>query len=458
MKIKKIKIIHPAFNRKISVLMIDNKIDHESLEFLLYVARYGGHKGGIIGIKSHDIIAKRIAELYYLLDSIFNLKWHEATEIHLEKIRDMMVGESNELVIDSRTGKYKKPIRYESCDDKMRTWFNFYMYMKGKDKCDILLNYREQIVFPSYGKGMNSHLDYRTLRKNKTVKIWALLFNKKTKSNRKYALSKNEFNMVCKKLREIDLVYEIMALFAVETALRIDAIMKIDESEFNGYFNVAQSRSKKTAREYLAKYNKKLYYEMSLEFFKTIKQRYLTRELSQRLDAHYEYCKGKRKQKFSSDSFWIRKDGKRITENDFRNALSNVSKQLGRSTEKKITPHIFRHTAATWKVIEISNLTNINLKSTGYKPPVIISNILQRVLGHSSEKTVLTYIATAIELMEVETKDTIIRMPKRVFLANKHLQSIMLESAKDELGKKFNEKTFNLLDYCINNGSVVEIF
>ncbi len=58
-----------------------------------------------------------------------------------------------------------------------------------------------------------------------------------------------------------------MALFAVETALRIDAIMKIDENDFNGYFKVAQSQSKKISREYLAKYNKVLCTEMSLEFF-----------------------------------------------------------------------------------------------------------------------------------------------------------------------------------------------
>lgn len=69
-------------------------------------------------------------------------------------------------------------------------------------------------------------------------------------------MTKNEFNEVCKRLGEIDLVYEIMALFAVETALRIDAIMKIDENDFNGYFKVAQSQSKKISREYLVKYNK----------------------------------------------------------------------------------------------------------------------------------------------------------------------------------------------------------
>lgn len=128
----------------------------------------------------------------------------------------------------------------------MQTWFNFYLYMKEKNRCDIILNYREKEVKNFY-KGMNHHLNIRMGNTNK-VRIWNLFFNKKKRTNRKYALTKNEFNEVCKRLGEIDLVYEIMALFAVETALRIDAIMKIDENDFNGYFKVAQSQSKKISR------------------------------------------------------------------------------------------------------------------------------------------------------------------------------------------------------------------
>lgn len=455
MKIETIRLKHPAFDREIFLLMVDNKIDQDALDFLLYCARNGGHRGGIIGVKSHRIIAGRIAELYRLLASVFNLKWYEASEMHLEKIRNMMVGEDKESIMDSRTGKKKKPINYESCDDKLRTWFKFYMYMKEKNRCDIILNYIN-IPLTGFKNSMYGYLNNRSTDEVQYRKNWILLFNKKNRKNKKFALTKDEFNIVCKRLAKIDVVYEIMALFAVETALRIDAIMKIDESEFNGYFSAAQSKSKKVAREYQAKYNKELYYEMSLEFFRTIKQRYLTRELSKRLDAHYEYCKGKRKQIFTSESFWIRSDGKRVTENDFRKALDKVSIELGRGSEKKITPHIFRHTAATWKVIETSGLFNVDLKSTGYKPPIIITNIVQRLLGHSSDKTVLDYIATALDMMSIQTRDTIIRMPKRVFDNNPYMQRLMIENAKEELGNKFNEKTFNLLEYCILNGSVVE--
>ncbi len=32
----------------------------------------------------------------------------------------------------------------------------------------------------------------------------------------------------------------------------------------------------------------------------------------------------------------------------------------------------------------------------------------------------------------------------------------MLEKAKEELKEKYNEDTFDLLDYCVKNGTVVE--
>lgn len=454
MKISKIQIKHPIFNRNITVIMIDNKIDNDSLEYLVYAARYGGHRGGIIGIKTHKIIADRIAELYFHLKNKFDLKWNQVSEIHLEMLRNMMVGESKDKLINPRTKKIKEPIIHQTCDNKMQTWFNFYLYMKEKNKCDIILNYREKEVRNFY-RSMNHHLNIRLGNNNNKVKVWNLFFNKRKRSNRKYALTKQEFNEVCRRLGEIDLVYEIMALFAVETALRIDAIMKIDENEFNGYFKVAHSQSKKVSREYLAKYNKVLCYEMSIEFFGTMKMRYLTRELTDRLEKHYSYCKNKTKQTYSENAFWIKKNGKRVTENDFRKALEKVSKDLGRIEEKKITPHIFRHTAATWKVIEICRLSGLDLRNTGYRPPHIINLVLQRLLGHNDDKTSLIYIATALDMMEVEVKDSIIRMPKRLFLNNPHVQNIMLENAKEELKEKYNENTFNLLDFCIKNGSVV---
>ena len=319
MKINKIQIRHPIFNRNIYLIMIDNKIDKDSLEYLVYVARHGGHRGGIIGIKTHKIIADRIAELYFQLNNQFGLKWYQVSEIHLEMLRNMMVGESKDKLINPRTKNIKKPITYQSCDNKMQTWFNFYLYMKDRNKCDIILNYREKEAKNFY-KGMNHHLNIRMRNKNK-VRVWNLFFNKRKRTNRKYALTKNEFNEVCKRLGEIDLVYEIMALFAVETALRIDAIMKIDENDFNGYFKVAQSQSKKISREYLAKYNKVLCYEMSLEFFGAMKMRYLTRELTDRLEQHYLYCKNRTKSTYSENAFWIKKNGKIVTEHDFRKAL-----------------------------------------------------------------------------------------------------------------------------------------
>lgn len=59
-------------------------------------------------------------------------------------------------------------------------------------------------------------------------------------------------------------------------------------------------------------------------------------------------------------------------------------------------------------------------------------------------------------MMEVEANDSIIRMPKRLFLTNPSVQNIMLEKAKEDLKEKYNKDTFVLLDYCLKNGTVVE--
>ena len=40
--------------------------------------------------------------------------------------------ESKDKLINPRTKNIKKPITYQSCDNKMQTWFNFYLYMKEK--------------------------------------------------------------------------------------------------------------------------------------------------------------------------------------------------------------------------------------------------------------------------------------------------------------------------------------
>ncbi len=59
-------------------------------------------------------------------------------------LRNMMVGESKDKLINPRTKNIKKPITYQSCDNKMQTWFNFYLYMKEKNRCDIILNYERK--------------------------------------------------------------------------------------------------------------------------------------------------------------------------------------------------------------------------------------------------------------------------------------------------------------------------
>lgn len=454
--IEKIKINHPSFKRKIYVLFINNKLDTVSFDFLVYMARYGGHNGGIVGRTSHKGIVEKIGELYFHLDNVFNIKLEEATEYHIRIIRDRMVGLEKERLIDSVTMKEKEIVSYSTADDKLRVWFKFYRYVQKKYKCDINLTYKytRKIFYDS----MLKHINSRQIDNDDNVlKIWALLFNKKKRINRKKALSLNEFNILISKLEEIDLVYAMMALYAVKTALRIGALMEIKESDFDDYFRIISSQTTSVQRIYTAKYDKKLTYNLSVELLKIIKSRYLTREFPERQEAHYNYCKDKPEQKYNSDTFWIRADGKEIKENDFRDVLSKVSEILGKRNHNKITPHTFRHTAATWKVLEIAEVKNINLKNTGYYPPPIIKLAIAELLGHCSDATILIYIATAIELFETGNNDGIIRMPKREFILNIKAKELLIEKARKELGDEIvKNDNFDIIKYGIEIGQIIE--
>lgn len=452
MKINRIKLLHPEFNRDITMLMFDNKIDHAVLEYLVYKAKYGGHRGGIIGRTSHSKLADKIAELCFHLDDIFGINWNESSEYHIEVIRDRMAGISSQRIKDTRTLKEKRPITFSSVDNKLMVWFDFLLYQKVKGRSEIVLNYSVH----NMGKYSSNMLDHISLRANnvKTYKRWNLLFGRKQKSNKRQALSKIEFDVLRERLRNIDLVYEVMAIFAVETALRIGAIFEVKESDFNGYFlSTAISKQRRIERPYVAKYDKNLFYEMSAEVFKDIADKYVRREYYNRLDKHYDYCKGKKIQIYSDENFWILKNGKKVTQNDFRKALTEISFQMGRNEGNKISPHILRHTCATWRIIESSNIHGISLANTGTKPPAILTLEIQRLLGHSSDKTVLGYISSALTLFEVGERDDNIRITERVFMRSNAVKKSVLQDAREELGEDFREE--NLLSYAKEKGIVV---
>ncbi|RDX35466.1 site-specific integrase [Arcobacter sp. HD9-500m-PIT-SAG03] len=452
MKIERIKFEHPEFKRDITMLMFDNELDDDILEYLIHKARYGGHKGGIIGITSHSKLADKIAEMCFHLDDIFQIKWRDAVEYHFEVIRDRMAGILSEKIRDVRTLKDKNPIAYSSVDNKLCVWFDFLMYQKARGRTNIILNYSEYDM----KKNQNVMLYHISLRdkNSKTIKRWNLLFGKNYKNNKRIALTKQEFDVLRERLRNIDLVYEVMAMFAVETALRIAAIFEVKVEDFNGHFmSTAIAKQKKIERPYIAKYDKNMYYEISAKIFKEIADKYVRREYYKRLDNHYDYCKNKGKQIFNENNFWLLESGKKVTQSDFRGALKKVSTQMGRNNSNRIVPHIFRHTCATWRIIEKSNIYGINLANTGFKPPAILTLEIQRLLGHSNDSTVMNYISSALTLFEIGERDDSIRMTERVFLRNKAVRKMMLKEAREELGEDFKEE--DLLKYAKDKGEVV---
>ena len=160
MNIEVITVTHPnIINRDVSLLLVDNKLDLPSCEFLIYESRYGGRNNSIAGKSSHKAKAFQLAELFKYLNDI-NLTWDKATEFDIKRIRNAMLCWDSNNNFDDEYYDYS-PIKNDSVNHKLNTWFKFYKYMsKLGYKHDMVLSIKKvkKFVFNS----MLSHLNYRS--------------------------------------------------------------------------------------------------------------------------------------------------------------------------------------------------------------------------------------------------------------------------------------------------------
>ncbi len=222
MDIKTITVKHPNIEKRdITLLLVDGKLDIPSTEFLIYEARYGGRHGHLGGRTSHKGRAVKIAELYRNLND-GGLDWRSATEPHIKAIRNaMLCWDNNDNEAHSKFD-YEE-ISNDAMNHKLGVWFKFYKYMeKMGEYCDMTL--RTKKVKKYTPQKMLQHLDQRSENKeNDYIEVWSLRVKSSPTSNSYRALSRTEFSKLRQHLRNIDVVYEMIALFMVETGLRITA-------------------------------------------------------------------------------------------------------------------------------------------------------------------------------------------------------------------------------------------
>jgi integrase len=458
MHIEIVTVIHPNIvNREVSLLLVNNSIDIPSCEFLIYEARYGGRNGSIGGKSTHKAKAFQIAELYRYLNDI-NLTWDKATEFDIKRIRNAMLCWDSNNNIDDKYYDYN-PIKNDSINHKLNTWFKFYKYMTklGKQH-DVILSVRK-IKKYEYNNSMLSHLNYRTHNNDKPVEVWKLKVKPSPKTFSHHALSRTEFSKLRQHLRNIDIVYELFALFMVETGLRITAAVEAKEEDFKGVFKLFSSGkglNDVVKRNYIPKGSDEYkQYDLPLRVMQEINESYLIREYNDRLYKYEKRSKRLAKTETKENPFWILKNGKLLEKHDIWKAFDICSNLMNRTTNK-ITPHWLRHTFATWTIMDIANVKNIPLENTGTTPNPLLILALQQKLGHADSETTLKYIVTALQLMKLDLNDGSVKISLRSFLRDKNSQSLVTREARSEFGDKFVETQFDLVKYALSRGIVID--
>lgn len=131
------------------------------------------------------------------------------------------------------------PIKNDSMNHKLNTWFKFYKYMeKVGIQHDMILSTRKVKKFEY--KSMLHHLSFRASSRNELIEVWKLKVKSSPKTIAYHALSRTEFSKLIQHFRNIDIVYELLAVFMVETGLRITAAVKTEE-DFKGVFKLLSS-------------------------------------------------------------------------------------------------------------------------------------------------------------------------------------------------------------------------
>lgn len=442
MEIKYITINHPSINnRKITYLLIDNKIDLDSARFLNHEAHNGGRHGSISGKSTHKKRAIKIGELYRHLDDM-GLTWRNSLEIHIKQIRNAMLCWDINNIKDY--GKYDyQPIQNDTMNQKLSVWYKFYVYMKYRGEEFNMILSTKRVKKKYYQNNMLNHLNKQ--ESQGFIDVWSLYVKPSPEKYTYKVITKIEFSKFFNYLYEIDIIYAMMAYIAVETGLRIDALLNLKYEQFNNlfkYWKSGKSLQDSVKIEYFDKSSEDnlKYTDIRLEVIFNLKKYYLQREYLSRLRLN-------KKNKFEQ-SLWLKKNGDTVKYHNIRKAFVEVSDKLGYAN-KKVTPHWMRHCCVTWALIDFSKSNNLPLEYTGITPNQMFINLLSKRIGHTTIDTIKKYIQSALDLMKMGLHSGSVIVTLSSLESNEKVQSLVKEEAKKEFGKEFKDSKFNLVQYAI---------
>lgn len=431
---------HPRIvDREITVIFVDSRLDIPSMKFLIHEARYGGRHNGISGKTTHRLRAVKIQELYRHLSDM-GKKWHEAIEPDIVAIRNaMLCWDINE---NTAYDKYEyKPISHDAMNQKLSTWFKFYQYMSKIGEEHMMVMDTKKIPIKHYGK-LLSHLDSRhDYVGTRSADIWNIRVRPDPMRKMYHAITRSEFEKFFHELHEIDIVYALIALFMVETGLRIDAVLSIEATAYKSYFtylNQGKSMNETIEHVYVDKGGQKKKTEIPIRLLERLQEKYGSRI----------YPRRRRKNNSESKKLFLKQSGKEVKYMDVLRAFRTASDRLGH--EIRITPHWMRHTFATWFILDHVNRE----KSVAINDFAYYHALLNHRLGHTSMDTTRRYMVTAMGLLS----RGIYRGPivsSISFQKNKKLEELIKMEAQQDLGDQYDVEAFDAFSYAKNKGIIV---
>lgn len=465
----KIKIIHSAhpFNttQEIALVYVNGKLDEPSAKWIANAANYGGKRGRPASGGTLINMATEIARLY---EDLFDMgkMWYKATESDLEHIKDTYL----HRLAGIKEYNFKQ-ISNNAMRIKLWYWFSFYSFQKQNGEVFAFTpSFKTTLGSNQWTRNTNylSHLNRRSDEnedKKPSAKDWAIMVDPDPKKKTFHALSPKEYLHFRKRLRDIDIVYELIAVFLVETGLRIAAALEVADETFEYHFrhlNSGKDEDDSIPVSYINKGNR--FRKVSTTFNLPIRCIMLIQDKYRSFGSLYRKRKRLNAQLVKkgythvskSNTFWFKENGYAILDQDVQKAFRNASKAMGRKDKDIITPHWMRHTFATWIVMDhIKRTFGEEMQNTGVVPEREIMELLSEHMGHASLETTRIYIASAMDLLGLGRHSGAAPMTQRAFLKDKDAQKIVEEEAEAEFGHKFEVAKFDLLRYAITRGKVV---
>ena len=335
-------------------------------------------------------------------ETISNIKWHmkmwfdylsdlnppvsfaDATyTLHLEAFRESLLNDP----VDS--------IEPQSFNQYYGTWRSFYTFCASKG-IPFLMEF-PALVETRTGERKNNN-NYLLAHTHSHEVVSALDPGKEiVHSQTSYAdkvINLQQFVELATALGEDDPVYEAIAHAMLQTGLRIEGVMQwpVGPGGNNkAWLRYAEMKHKEQGHQYLyywPKGKKKIKKCLvMLETMESIHNIYVTKYYK---DRYHKYEK-----RFGSpppsDCLWLNKHGKPITKADVWSAFRKASKKIG----FKVTPHVLRHTCATyivWNYFKTNDIP-VNIK---FAQDVYYA--VKDQLGHESIESTEIYIRTILKV------------------------------------------------------------